>query len=63
MPLGALPGEAADLLSRAETFGEANAGTGHMIIARRAERIEINHDCEVEIRFRIGVGQCMRIAA
>ena len=34
-----------------------------MIIARLVERIEINHDYEVEIKFRISVEQYMRIAA
>ena len=33
------------------------------IIARLVERIEINHDYEVEIKFRIRVEQYMRIAA
>ena len=33
------------------------------IIARLVERIEINHDYEVEIKFRISVEQYMRIAA
>lgn len=55
--------EVADLLSWAETFDEANAETKHMIIARLVERIEINHDYEVEIKFRISVEQYMRIAA
>ena len=54
---------APDLLSWAETFDEANAETKHMIIARLVERIEINHDYEVEIKFRISVEQYMRIAA
>ena len=34
-----------------------------MIIARLVERIEINHDYDVEIKFRISVEQYMRIAA
>ena len=34
-----------------------------LIIARLVERIEINHDYEVEIKFRISVEQYMRIAA
>ena len=34
-----------------------------MIIARLVERIEINHDYEVEIKFRISVEQYLRIAA
>ena len=55
--------EVADLLSWAETFDKANAETKHMIIARLVERIEINHDYEVEIKFRISVEQYMRIAA
>ena len=55
--------EVADLLSWADTFDEANAETKHMIIARLVERIEINHDYEVEIKFRISVEQYMRIAA
>ena len=55
--------EVADLLSWAETFDEANAETKHMIIARLVEGIEINHDYEVEIKFRISVEQYMRIAA
>ena len=37
--------------------------THTMIIARLVERIEINHDYEVEIKFRISVEQYMRIAA
>ena len=52
-----------DLLSWADTFDEANAETKHMIIARLVEGIEINHDYEVEIKFRISVEQYMRIAA
>jgi len=48
---------------RTDTFDEANAETKHMIIARLVERIEINHDYEVEIKFRISVEQYMRIAA
>ena len=55
--------EVADLLSWADTFDEANAETKHMIIARLVERIEINHDYEVEIKFRISVEQYMKIAA
>ena len=55
--------EVTDLLSWADTFDEANAETKHMIIARLVERIEINHDYEVEIKFRISVEQYMRIAA
>ena len=55
--------EVADLLSWAETFDEAKAETKHMIIARLVERIEINHDYVVEIKFRISVEQYMRIAA
>ena len=55
--------EVADLLSWANTFDEANAETKHMIIARLVERIEINHDYEVEIKFRISVEQYMKIAA
>ncbi len=55
--------EVADLLSWADTFDEANAEAKHMIIARLVERIEINHDYEVGIKFRISVGQYMRIAA
>lgn len=55
--------EVTDLLFWADTFGEANAETKHMIIARLVERIEINHDYEVEIKFRISVEQYMRIAA
>lgn len=55
--------EVADLLSWADAFDEANAETKHMIIARLVERIEINHDYEVEIKFRISVEQYMRIAA
>ena len=51
------------LLSWADTFDEAKAETKHMIIARLVERIEINHDYEVEIKFRISVEQYMRIAA
>ena len=51
--------EVTDLLSWADTFDEAK----HMIIARLVERIEINHDYEVEIKFRISVEQYMRIAA
>ena len=51
--------EVTDLLSWADTFDEAK----HMIIARLVERIEINHDYEVEIKFRISVDQYMRIAA
>ena len=50
------------VLSWADTFDEANAETKHMIIARLVERIEINHDYEVEIKFRISVEQYMRIA-
>ena len=34
-----------------------------MIIARLVEQIAINHDYEVEIKFRISVEQYMRIAA
>ncbi len=34
-----------------------------MIMARTAERPGISRGCEAEIRFRISVGQCMRIAA
>ena len=37
--------------------------THTMIIARLVERIKINHDYEVEIKFRISVEQYMRIAA
>ena len=55
--------EVTDLLSWAETFDEANAETKHMIIARLAERVEINHDYKVEIKFRIRVEQYMGIAA
>ncbi|MBR1708556.1 MAG: hypothetical protein IJ719_06990, partial [Clostridia bacterium] len=55
--------EVTDLLSWADTFDDANAETKHMIIARLVERIEINHDYEVEIKFRISVEQYMRIAA
>ena len=55
--------EVADLLSWADTFDEANAETKHMIIAQLVERIEINHDYEVEIKFRISVEQYIRIAA
>ena len=55
--------EVTDLLSWADTFDEVNAETKHMIIARLVERIEINHDYEVEIKFRISVEQYMRIAA
>ena len=55
--------EVTDLLSWADTFDEANAETKHMIIARLVERIEINHNYEVEIKFRISVEQYMRIAA
>ena len=55
--------EVANLLSWADTFDDANAETKHMIIARLVERIEINHDYEVEIKFRISVEQYMRIAA
>ena len=51
--------EVTDLLSWADTFDEAK----HMIIARLVERIEINRDYEVEIKFRISVEQYMRIAA
>ena len=55
--------EVENLLSWAEAFDDANAETKHMIIARLVERIEINHDYEVEIKFRISVEQYMRIAA
>ena len=55
--------EVTDLLSWADTFDEANAETKHMIIARLVERIEINHDYEVQIKFRISVEEYMRIAA
>lgn len=34
-----------------------------MIIARLVERIDIGHDYEIEIKFRISVEQYMRIAA
>ena len=51
-----------DLLSWAESFEKANAETKHMIIARQVERIEVNHDYEIKIRFRIRVEQYMRIA-
>lgn len=54
--------EVADLLSWAKTFDKANAETKYMIIARLVEQIEINHDYEVEIKFRISVEQYMRIA-
>lgn len=54
--------EVADLLSWAKTFDEANAETKYMIIARLVEQIEINHDYEVEIKFRISIEQYMRIA-
>ena len=47
--------EVTDLLSWADTFDEANAETKHMIIARLVERIEINHDYEVQIKFRIKI--------
>ena len=46
-----------------QNYEKANAETKHMIIARLVERIEINHDYEVEIKFRISVEQYMRIAA
>ena len=49
-----IPGSA---VGGGDTFDEANAETKHMIIARLVERIEINHDYEVEIKFRISVEQ------
>lgn len=54
--------EVTDLLSWADTFGEANAETKHMIIARLVERIEIGHGYKAQIKFHINVAQYMRIA-
>ncbi len=55
--------EVTDLLSWADAFDQASVEEKHMIIARLVERIEIGHDYEVEIKFRISVEQYMRIAA
>jgi len=55
--------EVTDLLSWAEAFDDATIEEKHMIIARLVERIDIGHDYEIEIKFRISVEQYMRIAA
>ena len=55
--------EVTDLLSWADAFDQASVEEKHMIIARLVERIEIGHDYEVQIKFRISVKQYMRIAA
>lgn len=55
--------EVTDLLSWAKAFDDANLATKHMIIARLVERIDINSDYEVQIKFRISVEEYMRIAA
>ena len=55
--------EVTDLLSWAEMFDDATTEEKHMIIARLVERIDIGHDYEIEIKFRISVEQYMRIAA
>ena len=55
--------EVSALLSWSETFDEASTEEKHMIIARLVDRIEIGHDYEIEIKFRISVEQYMRIAA
>ena len=55
--------EVTDLLSWAEAFDDATIEEKHMIIARLVERIDIGHDYEIEMKFRISVEQYMRIAA
>ena len=55
--------EVTDLLSWADAFDQVSVEEKHMIIARLVERIEIGHDYEVQIKFRISVEQYMRIAA
>ena len=46
-----------EMLTWVERYDKASIEEKHMIIANLVERIEVNENCEVSIRFRVAAEQ------